>query len=150
MNFPETNHAFPCFRNIHMTMPVNQSVIFYDGHCKLCNRAVNFIIKHDKTKKFRFAPLQSDLAKDAMSGTQMYKQNPDSIVYLENKKFYQQSTAILRVMKKLGRGWQLLYALIIIPRFIRDWIYMLISRYRYRWFGKNEHCSMVPPDNLLR
>ena len=150
MIFRETIQAFFCFKNKRLNMPVNQSVIFFDGHCKLCHRAVRFVIKHDKTKKFRFAPLQSDSARNALSGIQMYKQNPDSIVYLENKKIYQHSTATLRVMKNLGRGWQLLYAFIIIPPFIRDWFYMLISRNRTRWFGRYEHCSIVPPDRMLR
>ncbi len=124
-------------------------IIFFDGHCRLCNRAVKFVIKHDRAGLFRFAPLQSELARDALSGICILKQTPDSIVYRENEKTYQHSKAVLRVLKKLGNGWQLFYVLIVVPPFVRDWAYNFICRNRYRWFGRNDDCAILPPGRSL-
>jgi predicted DCC family thiol-disulfide oxidoreductase YuxK len=129
-------------------MGVRSGVIFYDGYCRLCNRAVQFVLRRDRDRQFSFAPLQSETAAMALPGIQIKTQQPDSIVYLENGKIYQHSTAVLRIMKKLGRGWQFMYAFIILPAFIRDGIYRFIARYRYKWFGKRSSCALVPPDRM--
>ena len=116
-------------------MPDNVPVILYDGHCNLCNGAVNFVIKRDRENIFRFASLQSEVGQSMLSGFSGIKQNIDSIVYHEDKNIYLKSTAVLLILKKLGRGWQLLYILIIFPPFVRDPVYDLIARYRKSWFG---------------
>lgn len=130
-------------------MQVDHPVIFYDGFCKLCNRAVKFVIKHDRSNRYRFAPLQSEVAANALRGICIHKQNPDSIVYLENEKIYQRSDAVLHVLKNLDGGWKLLYVFMIIPPFIRDSLYDIVARNRFRWFGRNENCSVVPREKSL-
>jgi predicted DCC family thiol-disulfide oxidoreductase YuxK len=108
------------------------------------------VIKHDRANKFRFASLQSETAGNTLSEIYNHEQNTDSIVYCENEKIYQQSTAVLRILKKLGEGWQFFYVFIIVPPFIRDRAYTFIARNRYRWFGRNEECTIIPPGrNLL-
>jgi predicted DCC family thiol-disulfide oxidoreductase YuxK len=92
--------------------------------------------------------LSSALGQALTSGSTINKQSKDSIVYLENKNIFYRSTAILRIMKKLGKGWQLMYVLIIIPPFIRDVLYDLIAVNRYRWFGKKDQCAVLPPDRV--
>jgi len=108
----------------------NLPVMLFDGHCKLCKRSVNFVIKHGGQNKFRFASLQSDSGKLLLSGIPVNKQSIDSIVYIEDKKIFYRSTAILRIVKRLGKVWQLLYILIIVPPFIRDWVYELCDTMR--------------------
>ena len=90
-------------------------VILFDGYCKLCNWSVNFVIKHGGRNKFRFASLQSDSAKSLLSGIPISKQSFDSIVYIEDKKILYRSTALLRIIKRLGKAWTLLYVFIIVP-----------------------------------
>ncbi|MBS1654725.1 MAG: DUF393 domain-containing protein, partial [Bacteroidetes bacterium] len=72
--------------------------------------------------------------------------NFNSFVLLENNKVYTKSTGALRMCKLLGGGWALLYALIIVPRFIRDAVYNMIARNRYKWFGKKEECWLPTPE----
>jgi predicted DCC family thiol-disulfide oxidoreductase YuxK len=123
---------------------VTGPIIFFDGICNLCNRSVQFVLKHDRTGKFRFASLQSVAGQDLLKKTGSASGAPfDSFVLLDNGKLYTRSLAALRVLKGLGGGWAWLYVFRFIPAFIRDGLYHWIARNRYRWFGRREEC-MVP------
>ena len=124
----------------------NKSIILFDGVCNLCNTLVNFIIKHDKKAYFKFASLQSDAAKEILLQYNSKKINLDSIILIENNAVYEKSTAALKISKNLTGGFKLLYALIIIPKFIRDWVYYFIAENRYKWFGKKESCMIPSPE----
>lgn len=130
-----------------MTDPKNikHPIILFDGVCNLCAGSVQFIIKRDNSKYFRFASLQSDFAKIILQPSQLSENNFSSIILWEDGKIYTQSAAALRITKHLSGGWKLLYALIIIPAFIRNYMYSIIARHRYRWFGKKEKC-WIPND----
>ena len=125
-------------------MTMEHPVIFYDGQCKVCNLAVGIVIRHDRKNKFRFSSLQSDEAEKALPGIRINKQYPESIVYRDGEKIYQNSSAVLHICRALGRGWQLLYIFMIIPAPVRDMVYRYIARNRYRWFGKNTSCPLIP------
>ncbi len=122
------------------------SIILFDGVCNFCNYWVNFIIKRDKKKQFRFASLQSETAKKLLANYQYDKQDLDTVILIENGKVYTHSTAALRICKKLNGAWPLLYGLIIFPRFIRDWQYKFVAKRRYAWFGKSETCRIPSPE----
>jgi len=126
-------------------MKENPSVILYDGYCNLCNGSVHFVIRRDRKNKFRYASLDSDAGRSLLSSAVIDKQGGDSIVYLENEKIFLRSTAVLRILLKLGRGWQIFYILILIPPFIRDPLYKMIARSRHRWFGRSGVCYLVAP-----
>ena len=115
----------------------NNKVIVYDKNCNLCNRAINFVSKHDKQKQFRFVPFGSDevngLIKSNPSSTQ--GPVPVSVNLIENNKLYTKSTAVIRILFHLKNSWKLSIILLVIPRFIRDSIYDFISANRYRCFG---------------
>jgi predicted DCC family thiol-disulfide oxidoreductase YuxK len=130
-------------------MTNDQQIIFYDGQCRVCNLAVGFVIRHDRMRKFHFSSLQSDAASEVLPGIQINKQYPESIVYFRHGKIYQHSTAVLRICRDLGRGWQLLYLFIAIPAPARDLIYRLIARNRYKWFGKNSVCPIIPKESQI-
>ena len=125
----------------------NKSIILFDGVCNLCNNSVKFIIKRDKKKRFLFTSLQSDAARDILLQFQLKNSEMDSIILIENGKFYQRSTAILKIIRHLPYPWKLSYGLIVIPRFIRDLMYRIIARKRYKWFGKRDTC-IVPTKEL--
>ena len=118
-------------------------VILFDGFCILCNRAVDFIIRHDRDAHFRFAPLQSKAGRDLL-GTQA-KSIPDSIVLVSESRIDFRSTAFLKICRKLDAPWSFLSAFLIVPRFIRDPVYDLIARNRYSWFGKRNSCRLPEP-----
>ena len=125
----------------------NKTIILFDGVCNLCNNSVQFIIKKDQKKQFLFASLQSDVARDILLQFQLKNSEIDSILLIENGEVYQKSDAILKIFKHLNGIWKMSYRFIIIPKFIRDYVYIIIAKNRYRWFGKREVC-MIPTKEL--
>ncbi|MGB2692705.1 MAG: thiol-disulfide oxidoreductase DCC family protein [Thermodesulfobacteriota bacterium] len=121
---------------------VDHSVIIFDGVCNLCNGAVNFIIDRDPSARFQFAPIQSSSGNKILKALNLFSDNLDSIILIEDGKHYIKSTAALRICKKLGALWPLLYIFILIPRPIRDYFYDIVAKNRYGWFGKREKCMM--------
>lgn len=124
----------------------NHPVVLFDGVCNLCDHAVQFIIRHDRHRKLRFASLQSGYAAGRLETTNLPPTYLDSFVLLEAGRCYTRSTAALRVARYFGGLWQLLYVFILIPRPIRDAVYNLVGRYRYRWFGKKNSCMVPTPE----
>jgi len=124
-------------------------IILFDGVCNLCNSAVQFIVKRDNKEQFLFGSLQSDAGQELLLHFELKNSDFNSIIYIEHGKVYQKSTAILNIYRHLSGGWKLMYGFIIIPRFIRDAVYMWISNHRYNWFGRKDQC-MIPSKNLQR
>ena len=116
------------------------SILLFDGHCNLCSGTVRFILKRDSRKRFRYAPLGGPTSLSILEGTGYDVQHMESFILVEDGKLWQRSTAALRMARKLDGAWPLLYGFMIVPRPIRDAVYDLVSRNRYRWFGKKEAC----------
>lgn len=125
-------------------------IILFDGVCNLCSGFVQFIIKRDRKKLFRFASLQSDFGQHILKRYNLSSTNFSSFILLENDSLYTQSTGALRVLKRLNGLWPIFYAFIIVPAFIRNGIYNWIARNRYKWFGKQESCWLPTPDLKAR
>ncbi len=124
---------------------IQSPVILFDGVCNLCNAAVIFFIERDKKNVFRFASLQSAFGQSVLQKFHLSANTFNSFILFKNGKVYTKSTAALLVAKELSGGWPLLYAFIIVPRFIRDAVYNLIARNRYKWFGKKKECWIPSP-----
>ena len=123
------------------------SLILFDGVCNFCNYWVTFAIKRDRKNKLKFTPLQGETAKQLLP---QYHINPtllSSVIFIDNGKVYTQSSAAIQICKHLDGGWKLFYGLIIIPKFFRDFLYNIIARNRYKWFGKKESC-LIPTAEL--
>ena len=127
-----------------MTIP--DHLVIFDGVCNFCNSAVNFIIRNDKKDEFRFVPFQSDLSKDIFRSENIHLHYFESVIYVNKGKVYYKTTAILKILKQLGGGYQLYYIFIIVPSFIRNFFYHLIAKNRYRLFGKREACVVPTPE----
>lgn len=117
-------------------------IILFDGVCNFCNSSVNFIIKRNKKRNLRFAPLQGKL------GTELrdYYQLPsaiDTIIYVYENQVFTKSTAVLMIARSLNFPFNLFYSLIIIPKSVRNFFYTIIAKRRYHWFGKKDSC-MIP------
>ncbi|WP_372769019.1 thiol-disulfide oxidoreductase DCC family protein [Lutibacter sp.] len=121
----------------------NKSIILFDGVCNLCNASVNFVIRHDKKGQFLFASFQSDAAKEILLQYNLKNLKIDTIILIEGNEVYYKSTAALLIAKHLEGRFKLLFGFIIVPKFLRDWIYSFISNHRYNWFGKRGSC-MIP------
>lgn len=127
-------------------MKQGKKIILFDGVCNLCNGAVTFIIKRDKHDLFRYAALQSDIGNELTKKHDINTTEVDSIVLIEDGRAFTKSSAALRIARHLAGGYPLLYGLIILPKSIRDRVYNLIARNRYKWFGKKEHCLVPTPE----
>ncbi|MBX2894503.1 MAG: thiol-disulfide oxidoreductase DCC family protein [Cyclobacteriaceae bacterium] len=126
---------------------VEHPVILFDGVCNLCNSSVLFIIRRDPTARFRFASLQSNFGQAKMQQFELNNSQLNSILLMENNRIFEKSTAALKIARHLTGVWPLLYALIIIPPFVRNWVYDWIAKNRYRWFGRQNAC-MIPTASL--
>ncbi|MEH3114748.1 thiol-disulfide oxidoreductase DCC family protein [Pedobacter terrae] len=120
-------------------------VIFFDGVCNLCNASVQFVIERDNKNIFRFTALQGEYAKKILPKFNVDLKRIDSIVLVERGALYSKSSAALRIARRLSGLWPMLYAFIIIPKFIRDWVYDIIAKNRYKWWGKQESCWVPTP-----
>jgi predicted DCC family thiol-disulfide oxidoreductase YuxK len=118
-------------------------VILFDGVCNMCNRFVQFVLKRDKTKIFQFASLQSEYGAGLPKHFNLSLANFDTVILYDGEKIYTQSDAVIKVLSNLNGIWKCASILKIIPGFIRNAIYRLMARNRYKLFGKSEQC-MVP------
>ncbi|NND88775.1 MAG: thiol-disulfide oxidoreductase DCC family protein, partial [Flavobacteriaceae bacterium] len=115
-------------------------IILFDGVCNLCNSSVLFVIKRDPKNHFRFAALQSEIGKKLLTKHQIDPENTDSIVFIEDERVFVKSTAALRIARHLSGAWPIISVFFLVPKFIRNWIYDLIAKNRYRWYGKKDQC----------
>lgn len=123
-------------------------IVFYDGVCGLCNRSVRWLIAHDKDRVLRYASIQSDFAHRTLAP---YHLDIDSgtIIFLEEDHVFTRSEAIIRIFRQLGGVYRFMGGLIqVLPRKLRDWLYDVVAKYRYKWFGKHKSCPL--PDANTR
>lgn len=121
-------------------METDETIVLFDGVCNLCNGFVRFIIPRDRKGRIRFASLQSETGQRLLREWGLPTDDVGSVIVIDNGELYTKSTAALKIARKLGGFWSSLYALILIPRFLRDPLYDWIARNRYKWFGKTEAC----------
>jgi predicted DCC family thiol-disulfide oxidoreductase YuxK len=123
-------------------------IVLFDGVCSLCNASVQFIIARDPHAVFRFASLQSE------TGTALREKfgvpEVDSLVLLEDGRYYTKSSAALRICRRLKGAWKLFYIFWFVPKPLRDYVYDFVAKHRYEWFGKRDHCLMPTPDIRAR
>jgi len=123
----------------------NKPVILFDGVCNLCSSSVQFILKRDKEKKFLFASLQSVYGQKILKDFNLPTDTFNSFILYENGKIFTRSTAALKMFSQL-KNWGWVKIFWIVPKFIRDAVYNLIAKNRYKWFGKKEECWLPTSD----
>lgn len=118
-------------------------IILFDGVCNFCNGAINFVLKQDKKKIFRFATLQSEAGQKILQQYHLATNDFESFILIDKDKIYKKSSATLRVLNQLPWHWKELQIFWIVPVFIRNAIYDFIAKNRYKWFGQKDQC-MIP------
>lgn len=119
-------------------MNPSSAILKFDTTCILCNRTVQFILRHDKEDIFLFGALKSG-----------EYEGIDSVVLIYQGQTYFYSTAVLKVFALLGGWWKILLIFIIIPVSWRDGLYKLIAKNRSKWFGKTDTC-LIPKEKDRR
>jgi predicted DCC family thiol-disulfide oxidoreductase YuxK len=123
-------------------MNAEQPVILFDGVCNLCNGTVDFLMKRDRKKQFRFASLQSETGEFLRLQYQI-PADSDSVILIKSETVYFKSEAAIEIAEMLPFPWKITGFLRIIPHKFRDKIYDIIAKNRYRWFGKREMCRII-------
>jgi predicted DCC family thiol-disulfide oxidoreductase YuxK len=127
-------------------------MLFYDGHCGLCHRAVTFVLAHDREGAFRFAPLQGETFQRVVT-PEGQTALPDSVVVMTaDGRLLVRSDAFLHIFRRVGGFWKVLaIVLSIVPRGLRDFVYDFVARIRFRVFGRREDlCPVMPPELRAR
>lgn len=120
-------------------------MVLFDGVCNLCNGTVDFILKSDRKKQFRFAALQSE-AGEAIIKKFSIPDEIDSVVFIHKGKVFYESDAALEITRLLPAPWKWAVVFKIVPLSWRNAVYKWIARNRYRWFGKKESCRIPTPE----
>ena len=123
-----------------MNSSADKKIVLFDGVCNLCSSSVQFILKRDKKNQFLFGSLQGESGQAYLQQFNLPADVFNSFMLVEGDQLYSRSSGALRILKYLGGVWPLLYAFIIVPKFIRDAVYDLIAKNRYKWFGKKDEC----------
>ena len=130
-----------------MKQSTAKPVLYFDGVCNLCNRFVQWIIKHDRRNVFMFASLQSEAGEHVTDElTRLHGKAPDSLVLAWKGRYYIKSDAALQVGKIIGGFWKIVLLGFILPRAFRDKIYDWVARNRYKWLGKRDSCMIPSPE----
>ena len=127
----------------------DKPVILFDGVCNLCTGSVQFILKRDKEKKFMFASLQSSYGQGLLQQFDLPTDTFNSFILYQDKKIFTRSTAALKMFQQL-KGWKWVRLFWIVPKFIRDGVYDLIAKNRYKWFGQKNECWLPTPELKAR
>ncbi|WP_199677373.1 thiol-disulfide oxidoreductase DCC family protein [Lysinibacillus yapensis] len=124
------------------------NIILFDGDCNFCHGGVQFIIKRDSRKQFKFASLQSETGK-MLSEKYSLPKNIDSMVYIENNRCYLKSTAVFHICRKLDGAWKIPSIFLLIPAPIRNAMYDLVAKNRHK-LRKNAQCKIPNKEDLER
>lgn len=130
-------------------LPKGKKIILFDGVCNLCDASVHYVIKHDKNDLFRFVALQSNLGQVILTHIGINPSHIDSIILYEpGIAYYYKSSAALEIAKGLKGIFTLATLFQILPTGVRDFIYDIIAKNRYKWYGKKQEC-LVPNEEVV-
>jgi predicted DCC family thiol-disulfide oxidoreductase YuxK len=115
---------------------MKESIVLFDGVCCLCNNVVRFIGNRDRQRRFWFASLQSPAGQAFLRMLNLPEYTLDTFYLIQNGRVYKRSDAALRIAGQLSFPWPVLYGLMLVPLFIRDFLYNLVARHRYTLFRK--------------
>ncbi len=126
------------------------TVVLFDGVCNLCNGAVQFLLQRDRSRRLRFASLQSAAGQALLRPHGLAADRLETIVVLDGGHAHVQSDAALLLARRLPWPWPLLAVLVVCPRPLRDALYTFVARHRYRWFGRRESCLLPTAETAGR
>ena len=129
---------------------MNLNIVLIDGVCHLCQGLTKWIIKRDGKENFHFASLQSEIGEKLLKHGGLSLHSMDTFVFIEQGEYYTRSTGALHIGKKLGFPYKLASVFLLIPAGVRDRLYNVVARNRYRWFGKDEDDACMLPTPEIR
>ncbi|MFW8594841.1 thiol-disulfide oxidoreductase DCC family protein [Cribrihabitans neustonicus] len=126
------------------------SLIVFDGDCVLCCSCFRFVLRHDRAERFSFALAQSPLGQRLYRAEGLAGDDLGTMLVVAEGRVLQRLDAVAAVLRGLGGPWRLLALCRFLPRRVKDALYGLIARNRFRLFGRRDACLLPPPDLALR
>ncbi|WP_312933240.1 thiol-disulfide oxidoreductase DCC family protein [Pseudomonas sp.] len=127
-----------------------ETVVLFDGECKLCNGWVRFLIRHDPAQRLRLAAVQSPEGQTLLAWAGLPLDQFDTLAVIRDRACWLRSEAVFEIIGQLPAAWRPLRLLRAVPRVLRDWAYDRIARNRYRLFGKYDRCLLPNADHEQR
>ena len=125
-------------------------IVVFDAQCLLCNGWVQFLLRHDRKGVFRFASIQGDAGQALLAQAGLKVDGLETLLLIDGQRNWQHTGAIFRVLDALGWPWRLAWIGWLVPAQIRDLLYRLLARNRYRVFGRLDQCAMPPTNHKVR
>jgi predicted DCC family thiol-disulfide oxidoreductase YuxK len=122
---------------------LSHPIILFDGECAFCDGTVNWVIDRDPNARFRFAALQSDPGRALAMEHGIDLVETDSLVVVSGGRARLDSSAAITIALHLSWPWRILSVVWLVPAPIRNSMYRLFARNRYRWFGRLDSCRIL-------
>lgn len=122
-------------------------VVVFDGLCNLCSGGAQWLLHHPSRSPYRLIPMQSDLGRALLVQHNYDPDDPLTFLVIDGPRSLTESDAWIHLVDAAGGAWRLVRAARIIPRSVRDMVYRLIARNRYRWFGRRTSC-FIPQSSI--
>lgn len=127
-----------------------ERLVLFDGVCNLCNRNMLFLIRNDSRQKLKFCSVQSPAGQKILAWLGLPLDTHESMLFLDGDKVYEKSDAVLHIAAYLSWYLRWIYVAKILPRFLRDNLYLWVARNRYKLMGRSTVCAMPSPELLNR
>ena len=124
--------------------------IVFDAHCLLCSAWVRFLMRHDHCARLRFAAMQGITGQALLAQAGLQLSTLDTLLLHDGNRHWCHSAALLRILDALGWPWRAAWLFWLIPAPLRDGLYRLLARNRYRLFGRSAHSLLPPADYASR
>jgi predicted DCC family thiol-disulfide oxidoreductase YuxK len=126
--------------------PDDRPIIIFDGHCVLCSHWAQFVIRHDHQKRFKLLAAQSPLGHALYLHYGLDPTEYQTNILVADGKAWFKSESSIRMLEGLGRPWSWVSIVRVLPLFVREPLYDLVARNRFRLFGRRETCFAPTPD----
>lgn len=125
-------------------------IVVFDAKCLLCSGWVQFLLRHDRKGKLQFASIQGETGSRLLASNGLEADKLQTLLLVDGDRTWQHTAAIFRTLSALGGPWRLVWLGWLVPSFIRDPLYRVAARNRYRLFGRTESCMLAPVGQLDR
>jgi predicted DCC family thiol-disulfide oxidoreductase YuxK len=130
----------------HLANPAEGPIVVFDASCVLCSANAQFILRHDRQRRFRLASMQGEVGASLYRKLGIDPNDPETMIVVDGERVFRDSDAVLAIFAGLGWPWRIVVLFRLLPRRIRDRAYRWLARHRYRIFGQRQACWVPSPD----
>lgn len=128
----------------------HEPLIVFDGMCVLCSANARFVLKHDRRRRFRLTTAQGPLGEALYRHYGLADGDYETMLVIDRGRLLTESDAAIAIARGLGWPWRAAAVARIVPKPLRNALYRLVARNRYRWFGRRDTCWVPRPGEADR